>query len=104
VTIGTDVFVQNFVAKTRRVIIDDVKKLKYTNSHILLRNRCVLKKQNVDFKIDDTLLKKGIKQHTDGWDTTNKVWTHMVLHLSYDEGGFGVTFTFRILFPGHRPS
>ncbi len=26
-TIGTDVFVQNFVAKTCRVIIDDVEKL-----------------------------------------------------------------------------
>jgi hypothetical protein len=28
----------------------------------------------------------------DGWDTPSKVWTHMVLHLSYIEGGFGVTF------------
>ena len=61
--IGTDAFVQNIVAKTCRAIIDDVDKLdaiqdgfiyyqllrfcqatrlQYTNSHILLRNRCVL--------------------------------------------------------------
>ncbi len=63
VPIGTDVFVQNFVAKTCRSIIDDVEKLdtiqdgfihyhllrfcqttlpQYINSHILLGNRCVL--------------------------------------------------------------
>ena len=60
VPIGTDVFVQNFVAKTCRSIIDDVEKLdaiqdgfihyqllrfcqdtrlQYFNSHILLGNR-----------------------------------------------------------------
>ena len=59
--IGTDVFIQNFVAKTCRDVIDDVEKLyviqdgfihyqilrfcqvtriQHTNSHILLRNRC----------------------------------------------------------------
>ena len=63
VPIGTDAFVQNFVAKTCRAIIDDVEKLdaiqdgfihyhllrfcqttrlQYINSHILLGNRCVL--------------------------------------------------------------
>jgi hypothetical protein len=63
VPIGTDAFVQNFVAKTCRAITDDVEKLdaiqdgfihyqllrfcqatrlQYTNSHILLHNRCVL--------------------------------------------------------------
>ena len=62
-SIGTDVFIQNFVVKTGRSIIDGVEKLydiqngfihyqllrfcqttrlQYTNSHILLRNRCVL--------------------------------------------------------------
>ena len=72
VTIGTDAFIQNFVAKTCRVIIDDVQKLdaiqdgfihyqllrfcqttrlQYTNSHILLRNRCVLQQQHVDAKL-----------------------------------------------------
>ena len=61
--IVTDAFVQNFVAKTCRAIIDDVEKLdtiqdgfiryrllrfcqvtllQYINSHILLGNRCVL--------------------------------------------------------------
>jgi hypothetical protein len=60
---GTDDFVRNFVTKTCRAIIDDVEKLddiqdgfihyhlvrfypvtrlQYTNSHILLTNRCVL--------------------------------------------------------------
>ena len=62
VPIGTDAFVQNFVAKTCRAIIDDVEKLdtiqdgfihyhllrfcqttllQYLHSHILLGNRCV---------------------------------------------------------------
>ena len=64
----------------------------YTNSHILLRNRCVLQEQHVDCKIADALLKKGTKQHADGWDAHNKAWTHMVLHLPHADGGFGVTF------------
>jgi hypothetical protein len=93
VPICTDVFVQNFVAKTCRAITDDVEKLdaiqdgcihyqsnrfcqatrlQYTNSHILLRNRCVLQQQYVDCKIDDALLKKGTKQHADGWDTKSR--------------------------------
>ena len=80
VPIGTDALVQNFVAKTCRAIIDDVEKLEsiqdgfihyqllrfcqgtrlqYTNSHILLRNRCVLQQQHVDCKIADALWKKG---------------------------------------------
>ena len=36
--------------------------------------------------------KKSSKQHTDGWDTSNKVWAHMVLNLSHVQDGFGVTF------------
>ena len=46
----------------------------------------------MDCKIDDTLLKKSTKQHTDGWDVSIKAWTHMVLHLSHTQGDFGVTF------------
>jgi hypothetical protein len=63
VPIGTDAFIQSFVAKTCRDIIDDVEKLdtiqddfvhfqllrfcqatrlQYINSHIILSNRCVL--------------------------------------------------------------
>ena len=38
------------------------------------------------------LLKKGTKEHTDGWDESIKDWVHMVLHLPHVEGGFGVTF------------
>jgi hypothetical protein len=38
------------------------------------------------------LLKKGTKHHATGWDTSSKDWSHMVLHLSHTEGGFGVTF------------
>ena len=93
VPIGTDAFVRSFVAKTCRDIIDDVEKLdaiqdglvhfqllrfcqvtrlQYINSHIMLSNRCVLQQQYVDCKIADALLKKGTKQHTDGWDTQNK--------------------------------
>ena len=55
-------------------------------------NRCVLQQQHVDCKIAHTLLKKGTKTHGDGWDTSSKVWTHMVLHLPHAAGGFGVTF------------
>jgi hypothetical protein len=101
--ICTDVFVQNFVSKTCRTVIDDVEKLdviqddfihyqlvrfcqttrlQYVNDHILIRNRCVLSQQHEDFKIGNTLLKKGTKQHTGGWDTNRKSWGHMVLHLS----------------------
>jgi hypothetical protein len=64
----------------------------YIDSHIMLSNRCVLQQQHVDCKIADVLLKKGTKQHTDGWDTQIKAWAHMVLHLPHVEGDFGVTF------------
>ena len=40
----------------------------------------------------DVLLKKSTKQYTDGWDASRKTWTHVVLHLTHTEGGFGVTF------------
>jgi hypothetical protein len=66
--------------------------LQYVNNHILLGNRCVLQQQHVDCIISDAILKKGTRQHADGWDATSKVWTHMVLHLPNTEGGFGVTF------------
>ncbi len=113
VPIGTDTFVQSLVAKKCRDIIDDAEKLdtiqdgfihfqlirfcqatllQYINSHIMISNRCVLQQQYVDCKIADTLLKKDTKQHADGWDTSRKDWTHMVLHLPYAEGGFGVPF------------
>jgi hypothetical protein len=82
VPIGTDAFVQSFVAKKCRDIIDDVEKLdviqdgfihfqllrfcqatrlQYINSHIMLGNRCVLQQQHVDCKVADALLKKGTK-------------------------------------------
>jgi hypothetical protein len=93
VPIGSDAFVQSFVTKKCRDIIDDVEKLdavqdgfihfqlirfcqatrlQYVNSHIMLGNRCVLQQQHVDCKIADTLLKKGTKQHADGWDASRK--------------------------------
>jgi hypothetical protein len=113
VPIGTDNFVRQFVAKKCRDIIEDVEKLdaiedsfihfqllrfcqvtrlQHINSHIILDNHCVLQQQLVDVKIADALLKKGTKQHTDGWDATSKDWSHMVLHLPHAEGGFGVPF------------
>jgi hypothetical protein len=58
----------------------------------MLPNRCVLQQQHVDCKIADSLLKKGTKQHTDGWDSFSKDWTHMCIHLPHANGGFGVTF------------
>jgi hypothetical protein len=113
VSIATDDLVQNFVAKTCRALIDDVEKsdaiqdcfihhqllrfcqatrLQCMNSHILLRNRCVLQQQHVDCKIADALLKRGPKQQSVGWDAPSTAWAHMVLHLPHAEGGFGVTF------------
>jgi hypothetical protein len=50
------------------------------------------KQEHVDCKITDALLKKGTKQHTDGWDSSTKDWVHMCIHLPPSEGGFGVTF------------
>ena len=111
--IGTDAFVRSFVAKKCRDIIDDVEKLdaiqdgfihfqalrfcqatrlQFLNSDIMLDNRCVLQQQHVDCKIADALLKRGTKQHADGWDAQSKAWAHLVLHLPHAEGGFGVTF------------
>jgi hypothetical protein len=64
--------------------------------NILIRILCLVivafynTDQHVDCKIADTLLKKGTKQHADGWDTPSKVWAHMVYHLPNVEGGFGV--------------
>jgi hypothetical protein len=105
--------VRNFVAKACRSIIVDVEKLdviqdgfihyqpirfcqatrlQFINSHILLGNRCVLQQQHVDCKIADALLKKGTKQHAEGWDASSKAWAHMVVHLPYAEGGFRITF------------
>jgi hypothetical protein len=112
VPIGTDAFVQTFVAKTCRAIIDHVEKLdaiqdgfihdqllrfcqatrlQYIKSHISLGNRCLLQQQHVDCKIADALLKKGTKQHAGGWDASSKAWAHMVIHLPHAEGAFGVT-------------
>jgi hypothetical protein len=67
-------------------------RLQYINSHILLRNRCVLQQQHVNCKIANVLLKRDTKQHADGWDSSSKAWAHMVLHLPHADGGFGVTF------------
>jgi hypothetical protein len=111
--IGTDAFVRSFVTKTCRDIIDDVERLdtiqdgfihfqllrfyqttrlQFINSHIMLSNRCVLQQHHVDCTIVDAFLKKGTKQHADGWNAHSKAWAHMVLHQPHAEGGFGVTF------------
>ncbi len=111
VPIGNDNFVRQFVVRKCRDIIEDVEKLDaiedrfihfqlprfyqatrlhHINSHILLDNRCVLHQQHVDVKIADALLKKGTKQHADGWDAASKDWAHMVIHLPHADGGFGV--------------
>ncbi len=58
----------------------------------MLSNRCVLQQQHVDCKITDVFLKRGTKQHSDGWDTYRKVWSYLVLHLTHVEGDFSVTF------------
>ncbi len=66
-------------------------RLQYINLHIMFPNHCVLQQQHADCKIADTLLKKGTKQHADGWNSSSKDWTHMCIHLPHAEGGFGVT-------------
>jgi hypothetical protein len=70
----------------------EVTRLQYISSHIILDNHCVLQQHHVDYKIANVLLKKGTKQDVDGWDTSRKGWTHMVLHLPHTEGCYGVTF------------
>ncbi len=81
------------LAKSQKLFRMDLStRLQYINSHIMLSNRCVIQQQHVDCKIADAILKKGTKQHTDGWDSHSKAWTHMVFHLSHAGGGFGVTF------------
>jgi hypothetical protein len=113
VPIGTDTFVKQFVPKTCRDIIEDVEKLdaiqdgfipyqllrfcqatrlQYLNSHIIHDNRCALQQQHVDCKIADALLKKGTKQHADGWDAPSRAWAHMCLHFPHAQGGFRVSF------------
>ena len=67
-------------------------RLQYLNSHIILDNRCVLQQQHVDCQIADALLKKGTKQHPDGWDAPRRSLAHMFLHLPHAQGGFGVSF------------
>ena len=64
--------------------VDDVEKLdtirsqakttglQYLNSHILCNRLCV-QQQHVDHKIADTLLKKGTKEHGDGWDEESRI-------------------------------
>jgi len=112
--IGTDPCVQNFVVKTCRTIIDDVKKLdciedvfihyhllrfcqttrlQHIKSHIFHGSRCVLEQEHVDCKITDTVLKKGTTEHSDDWDDPSKSWSHMVSTFRIpSRGGFGVTF------------
>jgi hypothetical protein len=53
-------------------------------------NRCVLHQEDSNCKIADALLKKGTKQHGDGWDASSKDWAHMVLHLPHAEGGMSL--------------
>jgi hypothetical protein len=84
--------------------------LQYINSHVLLGNRCVLQHQHVDCKIADTLLKKGTKQHTDGWDTSGKSWSHihvvclvLVFSLRNVRTCGYLRMTSRIHPPGHPP-
>ncbi len=74
-----------FEIKTCKDIIEDVEKLDAIED-------VFIHLQHVDCKIADALLKNDTKQHTDGWDASNKDWAHMVLHLSHTEGGFGVSF------------
>jgi hypothetical protein len=97
VPVGTDAFVQNFVAKTCRSITDDVEKLdtiqdgfvhdkvlrfcqttrlQYINTHIFLGNRFIFQQSHVDSKIADVLLKKRTKEHGDGRDKASKGSAH----------------------------
>ncbi len=54
--------------ETRLIDEKFASRLQFINSHIMLNNRCVLQQHHVDCKITDAFLKKGAKQHTDGWD------------------------------------
>ena len=94
VPIGTDAFVQHFVKKKCQEIMEDVDKLdniqdgfihyqlmrfcqatrlQYLNGQIDLANQNVLQQQHVDWKISNTLLKKGTREAYKTW-TQDRAW------------------------------
>jgi hypothetical protein len=106
VPIGTDAFVQHFVKKKCQEIMDDVDKLdniqdgfihyqlvrfwqatrlQYLNGQIDLANQNVLQQQHVDWKISNTLLKKGTRDAYKTWNQQDHTWVNMRLHESHDE-------------------
>jgi hypothetical protein len=52
----------------------------------------IFRERRFHCKIADAVLKKGTKQHADGWDAPSRAWAHMYLHLPHAQGGFGVSF------------
>jgi hypothetical protein len=81
--------------KTDLFIISSSGFARPLDSNILILILCLVivafcKQQHVDCKIADALLKKGTKQHADGWDASSKAWAHMVLHMPH--AGFGMNF------------
>ena len=75
------------VTEACRSMIDDVKKLDAIQDgfiHYQLIRFCQTTRL--------ALLKRGTKQHAEGWDASSKAWALMVLHLLHAEGGFGITF------------
>jgi hypothetical protein len=111
VPIGTDVFV-HFVKKKCQEIMDDVDKLdniqdgfihyqlvrfcqatrlQYLNRQIDLANQNVLQQQHVNWKISNTLLKKGTRDYYKTWNQQDHTWVNMQLHELYDEDCFSVS-------------
>ena len=110
VPIGTDAFIQHFVKDKCETIMEDVDKLdniqdgfihyqlirfcqatrlQYLNCQIDLANQNCLQQQHVDFKISNTLLKKGTREAYKTWTQQDRAWVDMLLHESHDEGCFG---------------
>jgi hypothetical protein len=112
VPIGTDAFIQHFVKDKCQAIMDDVDKLdniqdgfiqyqllrfcqatrlQYLNGQIDLANQNSLQQQHVDFKISNTLLKKGTREAYKTWTQQDRAWVDMRLHELHEEVGFGVS-------------
>ena len=98
VPIGTDDFIQHFVAKKCQEIMEDVDKLdniqdcfihyqllrfcqasrlQYLNGQDQLANQQVLQQQHVDHKIANALLKKGTLDDYKKWNLQDRAWVDM---------------------------
>ncbi len=66
-------------------------RLQYLNGQIDLTNPNCLQQQHVDWKISNSLLKKGNREAYKTWTQQDSAWVDMRLHESPEESCFGVS-------------